>query len=93
MDIQFILDEYACCSYIVNYINKSHREISRILRETVDEIRGGNVSIKQKLQHIGHRFISGTEILAQEVVVWECVSKKVVMQMYILIHVNPKKEF
>ncbi|XP_037825564.1 uncharacterized protein LOC119613607 [Lucilia sericata] len=66
MDIQFILDAYACCSYIVNYINKSNRGISRILREAVDEIRGGNFSIKQKLQHIGHKFISGTEISAQE---------------------------
>ncbi|XP_037820089.1 uncharacterized protein LOC119609402 [Lucilia sericata] len=66
MDIQFILDAYACCSYIVNYINKSNRGVSRILREAIDEIRGGNFTIKQKLQHIGHKFISGTEISAQE---------------------------
>jgi len=25
IDIQFILDAYACCSYIINYINKSKR--------------------------------------------------------------------
>ncbi|KAI8116853.1 ATP-dependent DNA helicase PIF1 [Lucilia cuprina] len=66
MDIQFILDAYACCSYIVNYINKSNRGVSRILRDAIDEIRGGNCTIKQKLQHIGHKFISGTEISAQE---------------------------
>jgi len=38
------------------------------LREAVSEISGGNVTIKQKLQHIGHKFICGTEISAQEAV-------------------------
>ncbi|XP_075158165.1 uncharacterized protein LOC142231442 [Haematobia irritans] len=66
MDIQYILDPYACCSYIINYINKSNRGVSRILRDAVEEIKFGNHSIKQKLQHIGHKFISGTEISAQE---------------------------
>ncbi|XP_061399099.1 uncharacterized protein LOC133334797 [Musca vetustissima] len=66
MDIQYILDPYACCSYIINYINKSNRGVSRILRDAVEEIRAGNHSIKQKLQHIAHKFISGTEISAQE---------------------------
>ncbi|XP_061391279.1 uncharacterized protein LOC133326674 [Musca vetustissima] len=41
-------------------------KICRILRDAVDEIRAGNYSIKQKLQHIAHKFISGTEISAQE---------------------------
>lgn len=68
MDIQFILDAYACCSYIINYINKSNRGVSRILRDAAEEIRTGNYSIKQKLQHIAHKFISGTEISAQEAV-------------------------
>lgn len=68
MDIQFILDAYACCSYIINYINKSNRGVSRILREAAEEIQGGNYTLKQKLQHIGYKFISGTEISAQEAV-------------------------
>ncbi|XP_050339187.1 uncharacterized protein LOC126765663 [Bactrocera neohumeralis] len=68
MDIQYILDAYACCSYIINYINKSNRGISRLLNEAISEVNAGNYTIKQKLQHIGHKFISGTEISAQEAV-------------------------
>ncbi|XP_061393643.1 uncharacterized protein LOC133329165 [Musca vetustissima] len=45
----------------------SHENINlTILRDAVEEIRAGNHSIKQKLQHIAHKFISGTEISAQE---------------------------
>jgi len=32
MDIKFILDGYACCSYIINFINKSNRGVSQLLR-------------------------------------------------------------
>ncbi|XP_037811885.1 uncharacterized protein LOC119603786 [Lucilia sericata] len=66
MDIQFVMDAYACVSYIVNYINKSNRGVSRILQEVMEEIRAGNLSIKQRLQHIGNKFISASEVSAQE---------------------------
>ncbi|KAI8126960.1 hypothetical protein CVS40_3158 [Lucilia cuprina] len=66
MDIQFILDAYACVSYIVNYINKSHRGVSRLLNEAMDEIRSGNFTVKQRLQHIGNKFISASEVSGQE---------------------------
>jgi hypothetical protein len=69
IDIQFILDPYACCSYVVNYINKSQRGISMLMREAINEIKdNNNVTIKQKLQHLGNKFIFGTEISAQEAV-------------------------
>ncbi|XP_065356189.1 uncharacterized protein LOC135950582 [Calliphora vicina] len=66
MDIQYVLDAYACVSYIVNYINKSNRGVSRLLQETMNEIRTGNFSVKQRLQHIGNKFISASEVSAQE---------------------------
>jgi hypothetical protein len=68
IDIQFILDPYACCSYIINYINKSQRGISKLMRDAVDEIHNRNFTVRQKLQYIGNKFISGTEISAQEAV-------------------------
>jgi len=68
MDIQLILDPFACCSYIINYINKSQRRISKLMREAANDIRRGNSSIRQKLQYLGHKFVSGTEISAQEAV-------------------------
>ncbi|XP_065370889.1 uncharacterized protein LOC135963037 [Calliphora vicina] len=66
MDIQFVLDAYACVSYIVNYINKSNRGVSRLLQEAMNEIQTGNFSIKQRLQHIGNKFISASEVSGQE---------------------------
>jgi len=51
---------------IVNYINKSDRGVSKLLSVAMEEIRGGNVTIRQKLQHIGYKFISASEVLAQE---------------------------
>ncbi|KAG2191562.1 hypothetical protein INT47_006014 [Mucor saturninus] len=36
MDIEFILDPYACCMYIVDYINKSNKEITKILETETD---------------------------------------------------------
>jgi len=61
IDIQFILDPY-----FINYINKSQRGISKLMQEAIEETRAGNFTIKQKLQHIGHKFITGSEISAQE---------------------------
>jgi len=49
MDIQFILDAYACCSYIINYINKSNRGVSQLHREAMTKISHGSVSVKRKL--------------------------------------------
>jgi len=47
MDIKFILDGYACCSYIINYINKSNRGVSQLLREAMTEISHGSVRQKK----------------------------------------------
>jgi len=32
MDIQFILDVYSCVRYVIEYIGKSQREISKLMR-------------------------------------------------------------
>lgn len=66
MDIQYILDPYACCTYIINYINKANRGVSKLMREAMEEIRQGNLTVKQQLRHLGNKFIRGSEISAQE---------------------------
>jgi len=38
------------------------------MREAANDIRRGHSSIRQKLQYLGHKFVSGTEISAQEAV-------------------------
>jgi PIF1-like helicase/Helitron helicase-like domain at N-terminus/Herpesvirus tegument protein, N-terminal conserved region len=66
MDIQFVLDAFACCSYIINYINKSSRGISRLLNAAVQEVRDGNLTIQKRLQKVANVFVNGSEISAQE---------------------------
>ena len=67
MDIQFILDSYACIGYIINYIGKSQRGLSKIIKDTADEVRKGNYSLQQQLRSIVNVFINKTEISAQEI--------------------------
>lgn len=66
MDIQYILDPYACINYIVDYISKPARGISRLLQSCVDNLRHGNHSLFHQLKCVCHCFYNGTEISAQE---------------------------
>lgn len=67
MDIQFILNPYSLCNYSVNYIQKSMNGISKILQQAMDEIKNGNLPIRQKLIKLSSKFVNGVEISAQEV--------------------------
>ena len=68
MDIQFVLDVYACAAYIVSYISKSQKGMSQLLRRACDEARAGNSSIKQQVRDIGNQLLNSVEISAQEAV-------------------------
>lgn len=66
MDIQYVLDAYACIGYIVDYINKSARGLSRLLRMCIDDCRKGNKSIVEQMKACSHILYNSTEISAQE---------------------------
>ncbi|XP_054711012.1 uncharacterized protein LOC129220608 [Uloborus diversus] len=68
IDIQFVLDAYACVQYILNYINKSDRGLSKLLRESLDQSRKGNASIKERLRSLGNTFLNSNEVSAQEAI-------------------------
>jgi len=68
MDVQFIFDPYACALYIVNYINKSDRGMSKLLRKAVQEAKDGNKNIKESLRAIANVFLNASEISAQEAI-------------------------
>ena len=38
IDIQYILDDYACAAYCVDYINKSNRGMSQLLKAWSEEL-------------------------------------------------------
>ncbi len=68
MDIQFVLDVYACAMYIVSYISKAQIGMSELLRKACAEAREGNANIKQQVRDIGNKFLNSVEISAQEAV-------------------------
>ena len=68
IDIQFVLDPYACAMYIVSYISKSQRGMSALLYAAAKEARNGNMDIKRQVRHIGNVFSNSVEVSAQEAV-------------------------
>ena len=68
MDIQFILDPYGCVHYIVNYISKSYRGVSKLMREAIEETRKGYTDTLTRLRAIGQVFLNASEVSAQEAV-------------------------
>ena len=63
-----MLDVYACAVYIANYISKSQKGMSELLRTACTEVREDNCNIKQQLRDIGSKFLNNVEISAQEAV-------------------------
>ncbi|CAF1165430.1 unnamed protein product [Rotaria magnacalcarata] len=68
MDIQFILDPYACLKYCVECINKSENGMSKLLREALNELKKGNNAVRERLRVIANKFLNSSEISAQEAV-------------------------
>ena len=68
MDIQFVLDPYACAVYILSYITKGQRGMSKLLRKTCEEAKEGNKNMVNKVRHIGNKFLNAVKISAQEAV-------------------------
>ena len=56
MDIQFVLDVYACAMYIVSYISKAKKGMSELLRRACAEAKEGNSSIKQQVRDMETSF-------------------------------------
>ena len=65
-DIQFVLDAYACATYIVSYINKRARGMSQLMAEACKEAQKGNKSLKKSVRYIGNKFLISTEVSAQK---------------------------
>lgn len=56
MDIQYIIDPYACVSYIVSYISKGKRGLSNLLEQACQDAKSLNSDIKEQVRCIGNTF-------------------------------------
>lgn len=68
MDIQYVLDPYACASYILSYITKGQRGMSKLLEKATDDAKSGSKDITNRIRHIGNKFLNAVGISAQEAV-------------------------
>ena len=50
--IQFVLDPYACAVYILSYITKGQRGVSKLLCKASEEAEERNKDIVNKVRHI-----------------------------------------
>ncbi|KAG1110135.1 hypothetical protein G6F42_015430 [Rhizopus arrhizus] len=67
MDLQFIVDGYACCSYVADYINKADKGISNTLREIYQRQRNDpSTGAFDTLRSIATSYYNAAEISAQE---------------------------
>lgn len=66
MDIQYVLDSYACAVYILSYIMKGQKGMSKLLHKASEEAKEGNNDIFKRTRHIGNKFLNAVEISAQE---------------------------
>jgi len=66
MDIQYVLDVYSCLTYIVDYINKADRGVSRLLRQCVEDFSRGHNVLRTKLKAVTNIVYNSSEVSAQE---------------------------
>lgn len=67
IDLQVILDHYACATYVVDYVNKADRGMSN-LHKSVVQILGENpdMDYASVLHMLGVTMLKGVEMSAQE---------------------------
>ena len=64
MDIQYILDAYACVMYVTSYMMKSEKAMGELLKQVVKESRGDD--IRTQLRKLGTTFLNNREVSSQE---------------------------
>ena len=67
MDIQYILDEYSCAAYIVDYVNKSSRGTGNLHREIIRLSEANpEMTYESLLKKLGSKILNSVELSAQE---------------------------
>ena len=66
MDIQYVIDAYACVMYITSYVLKAEKGMGELLKQAAKECELGN--IRQQLNKLGAVFLTNQGVSAQEAV-------------------------
>ena len=91
MDIQFVLNAYACIMYVASYIMKTERSMGELLKRVATEDRTDE--LKCQLTKVGSAFLTHREVSAQEAV-YRILSlpMKQLSRSVVFVDTNPKKE-
>ena len=91
LDIQFVLNAYACVMYVASYIMKTEKSMGELLKRVAAEAR--TEELKKQLRKVGSAFLTHREVSAQEAV-YRLLSlpMKQLSRSVIFVNTNPKKE-
>ena len=91
MDIQFVLNAYACVMYVASYIMKTERSMGELLKRVAAEARTDE--LKTQLRKVGSAFLTHREVSAQEAV-YRLLSlpMKQLSRSVVFVVTNPKSE-
>ena len=66
MDIQYVINAYACVMFIASYVLKAEKGKGELLKQAAREMEQGNT--RQQLNKLGSVFLTNREVSAQETV-------------------------
>ena len=91
MDVQFVLNAYACVMYVASYIMKTERAMGELLKRVAAEAR--TYELETKLRKIGSAFLTHREVSAQEAVYGILsLPMKQLSRSVVFVNTNPKHE-
>ena len=91
MDIQFVLNAYACVMYVASYIMKTERSMGELLKRVAAEARTDE--LKVQLRKVGSAFLTHRELSAQEAVYRSLsIPMKQLSRSVVFVNTNPKNE-
>ena len=91
MDIQYVLNAYACVMYVASYIMKTEKSMGELLKRVATEARTDELKIQ--MRKVGSAFLTHREVSAQEAV-YRILSlpMKQLSRSVVFVDTNPKHE-
>ena len=91
MDIQYVMNPYACVMYVASYMTKSEKSMGELLKQAASEDRTAQMA--QQLRRVGTVFLNHREVRAQEAVyrLLSLPMKKLTRDV-VFINTTPKSE-
>ena len=91
MDIQYVMNAYACVMYVASYIMKTERSMGELLKRVASEARTDE--LKSQLRKVGSAFLTHREVSAQEAVYRVLsIPMKQLSRSVVFVDTNPKNE-